>query len=198
MQVVGANRPNGERIFKKLTSAIPLILMACCLSFGCSYHFRAAGRPIGVSPDSIAIPLFSSTSSFMGIEGEFTRIIRQEFISHSKVRIESKDTAQAVLSGRIYSITTEPLTYTITQQTIHNYLSTDEVTSSRTLKVRLDVTLTDTGTGKIIWQDSNLISEASYTVSPDPLRNQYNQRLAVISIARDLATRVYARTMERF
>jgi len=195
---VGANRPNGERIFRKLTSAIPLILMACCLSFGCGYHFRPAGRPIGVSPDSIAIPLFSSTSSFMGIEGEFTRIIRQEFISHSKVRIESKDTAQAVLSGRIYSITTEPLTYTITQQTIHNYLSTDEVTSSRTLKVRLDVTLTDTGTGKIIWQDPDLTGEASYTVSPDPLTNQYNQRLAVISIARDLATRVYGRTMERF
>ena len=195
---MGANRPNGERIFRKLTGAIPLILMACCLSFGCSYHFRSAGKPIGVSPDSIAIPLFSSTSSFMGIEGEFTRIIREEFISHSRVRIESKDTAQAVLSGRIYSITTEPLTYTITQQTIHNYLSTDEVTSSRTLKVRLDVTLTDTGTGKIIWQDPDLTGEASYTVSPDPLRNQYNQRLAVISIARDLATRVYGRTMERF
>jgi hypothetical protein len=177
---------------------IILICIVSCLGFGCGYHFRPAGRPIGIAPDSIAIPLFSSTSSFMGIEGEFTRIVREEFMRHSRVRIETKDKAQTLLSGRIYSIATEPLAYTITQQTIHGYLSTDEVTSSRTLKVRLDVKFIDTGTGSTIWHDSNLTGEAIYSVSADPLQNRYNQRQALISIARDLATRVYSRTMERF
>jgi hypothetical protein len=187
-----------RRIFKASTNALSLIFILSCLGFGCGYHFRPAGKRIGIGPDSIAVPLFSSTSSFMGIEGEFTRIVREEFISHSRVRIESEDKAQTLLSGQLYSITTEPLAYTITQQTIDGYLSTDEVTSSRTLKVRLDVKLIDTGTGRTIWHDSNLTGEASYSVSADPLENRYNQRQALISIARDLATRVYSRTMERF
>ena len=175
-----------------------LVFILCCLTSGCGYHFRQAGRPIGISLNSIAIPLFSSTSSFMGFEGEFTRVIREEFITHSSVRIEGKDRAQAVLSGKIYSITTEPLSYSVTQQTIHNYLSTDEVTRSRTLKVRVDVKLTDTTTGRIIWHDSAMTGKASFQVSADPLTNQYNRRQAIISIAQDLATRIYAKTMERF
>ncbi len=175
-----------------------LLFLLCCINPGCGYHFRPVGRPIGVSLDSIAIPLFSSTSSLIGFEGEFIRVVREEFITNSRVRIESKDKAQAVLSGRIYSITTEPLTYTVTQQTIHNYLSTDEVTKSRTLKVGLDVKLTDTATGKIIWQDSTLTGKANFLVSADPLTNRYNQRRAFISIAQELATKIYARTMERF
>jgi hypothetical protein len=187
-----------------------LIFISCCLAAGCGYHFRPAGRPIGIKLDSMAIPLFSSTSSFMGVEGEFTRIVREEFITHSRVRIEDKDKAQAVLSGRIHSITTEPLTYRITKTPItitrtgsgekiqYDYLSTDEVTSSRTLKVRMDVKLTDTETGKIIWHAANLEGESSFTVSADPLLNRYNQRQALISIARDLATQIYSKTMERF
>ena len=187
-----------------------LTFVLCCLTSGCGYRFRPAGRPIGITLDSIAIPLFSSTSSFTGIEGEFTRIVREEFFTHSRVRIESKDKAQAVLSGRIHSITTEPLTYRITKKPLtitrispdekitYEYLSTDEVTSSRTLKVTMDVKLTDTETGKVIWHAPNLAGETSFTVSADPLRNRYNQRRALITIARDLATRIYSRTMERF
>ena len=187
-----------------------LIFILCCVTSGCGYHFRPAGKPIGITLDSIAIPLFSSTSSFMGVEGEFTRIVREEFITHSRVRIQSKDKAQTVLSGRIHSITTEPLTYRITKTPItitrtgsgeeitYDYLSIDEVTSSRTLKVRLDIKLTDMETGKIIWHAPNLAGEASFTVSSDPLRNRYNQRRALISIAHNLATQIYSRTMERF
>lgn len=183
---------------KKITLFLFLIFISGCFTLGCGYHFRPTGKPIGVSFDSIAIPLFSSASSLMGFEGEFTRVVREEFIRHSRVRIESKDNAQAVLSGRIYSIKTEPLTYTITQSTLHGFSSTDEVTGSRTLKIGLNVKLTDTGTGKIIWQDSNLTGWADYTVSADPLTDRYNQSQALISIAKDLATKIYARTMERF
>ena len=73
---------------KKLTLLfLFLIFISCFLTFSCGYHLRSAGRPIGVCLDSIAIPLFSSTSSFMGFEGEFTRVVREEFISHSRVKI---------------------------------------------------------------------------------------------------------------
>ena len=124
--------------------------------------------------------------------------VRQEFLTRSKVRLVEEKSAQAVLRGRLYSVTTEPLTYTVTQQSIHGFLSTDKVTSARILRVRLAISLTDTATEEIIWQDANLTERASFQVTSDPLTTQHNQRLALISIARDLAARIYSRTMERF
>jgi outer membrane lipopolysaccharide assembly protein LptE/RlpB len=173
-------------------------LAAFLLVTGCGYRFRGAGAPIGVSLDSIAIPLFPSTSSFVGYEADFTRILRDQFITHSRVRIESKENAQAVLSGKIYSIVTEPLTYSVTKQSIHGFTSTDTVTRSREMRVRVEATLLDRQTATVIWHDSSLMDTASFSVSSDPLRTRYNQRRAFIAIAQDIATRIYSKTMERF
>ena len=187
-----------KKLFPALISFAPILIIISLFTLSCGYHFRAAGESIGADFNSLAIPMFSSTSSFMGVEGEFTRAVREEFLNNSNIKIEDKGKAQAVLSGRIHSISTEPLTYTITQNTINNHLSTDEITSSRKLEISLDVTLTDSATGKIIWQDHNLTGEAAFAVSTDPLADQYNQRQALMYIAHDLANKIYSRTMERF
>ena len=192
-----AYKTKGVWVCGRFTKGI-LILAICSLVFGCGYHFRSVGSSLNVHLESIAIPPFSSSSSYAGIEDDFTTVVRQEFISRSKVRLMEEKSAQAVLRGRLHSVTTEALTYTVTQQTIHGLLSTDKVTSSRILRVRLEITLTDTATEEIIWQDGNLTEKASFQVSSDPLTTQHNQRLALISIARDLAARIYSRTMERF
>jgi len=185
------------RVCSRFTKVI-LILAFCFLVFGCGYHFRSVGSSLDLHLESIAIPPFSGSSSYAGIEDDFTTVVRQEFISRSKVRLVGERSARAVLRGRLYSVTTEPLTYTVTQQRIHGLLATDKVTRSRTLKVRLEISLKDTATGEIIWQDSSLTDTASFRVSSDPLITQHNQRLALIAIARDLAARIYSRTMERF
>jgi outer membrane lipopolysaccharide assembly protein LptE/RlpB len=175
-----------------------LFLVCCLLVTGCGYRFRAVGEPIGISIDTIAIPLFPSTSTVLGCEADFTTILREEFITHSRVRLVSKENAQAVLSGRISSIITEPLTFTVTKQTVNGLSSTDEVTSSRELKVRVEAKLTDRKTGTIIWQESSFTGEAGFVVSSDPLSTRYYQRQAFISIAQDIAKRIYSKTMERF
>ena len=192
------NETSRYSVIQGLTSVI-VILTFCSLAFGCGYYFRPGGFPLNVDLESIAIPCFSSTSSYAGTQDEFTRIVRQEFISQSRVRIEDEAAAQAVLRGRLYSITTEPLAYNVAQQTVHGLPSTDEVTASRILRVRLEVTVTDMATREIIWQDSNLTETAIFQVSSsDPLTTQYNQRMALRSIAQGLATQIFSRTMENF
>jgi len=184
---------------KPVLSLFFLTALFCCLLVtGCGYRFRGAGVPRGVSLDTIAIPIFPSASSFAGYEADFTRILREQFIAHSRVRIVTKENAQAVLSGKINSIITDPLTYSVTKQTIHGFDSTDAVTSSRKMRVRVEAKLTDKDTGTIIWQDASLTGEASFSVSSDPLRTRYDQRRAFIAIAQDLAARIYSKTMERF
>ena len=187
------------RINKSLTPNFFFVaFLACCFMSGCGYRFRDTGVPIGVSLDTIAIPIFPSTSSFVGYEADFTRTLREQFIAHSRVRIVSKENAQAVLSGKIRSIITDPLTYSVTKHTIHGFVSTDTITSSREMRVQVEAKLIDRETGAIIWQDDSFTGEASFSVSSDPLRTRYDQRQAFIAIAQDLATRIYSKTMERF
>lgn len=153
---------------------------------------------MGIKIESLSIPLIESTSSNMGFEADFTRIIREEFISHARVPLVSISKAQAVLTGRIYDIRTEALTYNLRQETVQDQLITHEVTNSRRLKVRLDIKLTDRSTGRDIWHEGAMEEKASFRVETDPLATQYYQQEALEKIARRLAKRIYLKTMERF
>lgn len=165
---------------------------------GCGYHFRATGETMGIQYESMAIPLIGSTSSEMGAEADFTEIIRGEFISHGKVPIVPSESAQVVLTGRLYDIQTEPLTYLFQQQTIYDRLVTHETTRGRRLKVKLDMRLTDRNTGKVIWDEKAMEEKVFFLVDRDPLVTINNQRQALQEVARRLAKRVYLKTMERF
>ena len=181
--------------------SLPLLLFMIFFSgvlMGCGYHLRATGEPMGIKLESLAIPLMSSTSSDKGFEADFTRMIRQEFIGHAKVPLLPREEAQAVLIGKIYDTRFQPLTYNLQQQTIAGEVTTHEVTSSRRMRIILDVQLTDRATGKVIWHDKSMKEEASFIVGTDPLANRYYRQQALQKIARRFAKRIYLKTMERF
>jgi hypothetical protein len=171
-----------------------------CLTImpGCGYHFSAEGEPVGIKIRSLAIPLMESTSSDLGFESEFTKTIRDEFISHADVPLVSRDKAEMVLIGKIYEIKTKPLTYDVTENTVQGETTYYEVTDSRRLFIRLEAKLLERATGRIIWEEKNMQEKARYAVTEDPLTNRYNRQKAVNEIAGRLADRIYLKTMERF
>jgi hypothetical protein len=174
-----------------------LILLGLFLA-GCGYQLRADGEPVGIQLESLAIPLFSSTSSEIGFEADFTKVIRQEFISHGRVPLVPEEKAQVVLIGKIHDIRADPLNYRSQDYTVGGTTSTYEVTRSRKLRVKLDVQLVDKRAGKIIWREPAMEEQATYSVSGDPLEMRYSERQALEKIANRLAKRIYLRTMERF
>lgn len=184
------------RIFPFLGGMALLILWGACTS--CGYYFRATGEPLGIKLESLAIPMIESTSSEIGFEAAFTKMLRHKFIAQGKVPLVSVEKAQAVLTGRIYKIWTEPISYETTQQTVSGVVTNFEVTRSRRLRLTLDMRLTDTRTGKVIWHEEAMQEKAIFAVSEDPLETRYNQRLAEEYIARQLADRIFLKTMERF
>jgi len=177
---------------------IIIVLIFGCLLMGCGYYFRADGEMMGAKLDSLAIPLMTSTSSGLGFEADFTRIIRDEFISNVKTPLVSVEKAQAVLSGRIYDIITRPLSFEQTQVTVDGQTSTFSVTSSRRLIIKLDAKLTESAGGKVIWHNSAMVERSSFNVSTDPLETRFNRQQAVEEIARLLARRIFLKTVERF
>ena len=165
---------------------------------GCGYQFRADGAPVGIQIESVAIPLFTSTSSEIGFEADFTRVIRDEFISHARVPLVPEERADKVIVGRIHDIRTDPLTYKSTEYTVSGETETYQVTRSRNLRVNLDVRLVDKRKGNVIWQDRNMTETVSFAVDADPLVTQYNQKIALERIASRMAKKIYMKTMERF
>lgn len=180
-------------LFFSLTACLILWVLS-----GCGYHFRATGEPMGIHIPSLAIPLMASASSSLGFEGDFTRVIREEFISHAKVPLVSEDEAAVVLIGEVREIKTEPLSYSLVQNTVQGESVTYEVTDTRWLKIILDARLVDRNTGKVIWKDKAMEEKAIFSVGTDPLTNRYSQRKAAKEIARSLAKKIYLKTMERF
>jgi hypothetical protein len=175
-----------------------LLLLLSLMVAGCGYHFRADGEPVGIQLESLAIPMFSSTSSQIGFEADFTKVIRQEFISQGRVPLVPEEKAQAVLIGKIVEIRADPLTYRSQDVTIGGNTSTFEVTKSRKLIVKLEIQMVDRRSGKVIWREAGMEDQASYAVSGDPLETRYTEQQALQKIAGRLAKRIYLRTMERF
>jgi hypothetical protein len=168
------------------------------LFYGCGYYFRADGQPIGIDIDSLAIPMFSSSSSKPGFEADFTRIIREEFLSNSQIPIVPREKARFVLLGNIYHISSDPVAFDVEEQIVGGRAVTYSTTSMRRSRMRLDVILKDRTTGKVIWNEKAMTAEANFDVGPDPLENRYNEQLALEKIAGILSSRIYLKTMERF
>ena len=188
-------------VFKSLISRHwVFVLFAAILlhSAGCGYRFRADGKPVGLEIESLAVPLVTSTSSQISFESDFTRILREAFISQANVPVVPREQAQMVLLGNVVDIQTDPLTFDLDQRRIRGQDVIYATTNSRRLKVELDARLIDRVSGKIIWRDPSMSDEARFEVSPDPLTTRYNQREALRKIAVRLARRIYLKTMERF
>ena len=165
---------------------------------GCGYHFRAAGEPLGIKIQSLAIPLIESGSSELGFEATFTREFREAFISKTKIPLLPEARAEAVLTGRISDIKTEPIAFNQTQQTVDGEVTTYSVTSRRQVTVTLDAKFTIKATGEVIFHEKAMSERASYNVETDPLRTAYNERVAYELIARALADRLFLKSTERF
>ena len=185
-----------RRLFRPWPVAFFLVLG--CLVAGCGYHFGVKGGKGDIGFESLAIPLIESTSSTLGFEADFTRILRGEFISHANVPLVPVEKAQVVLSGTIYKIETDSVGYDSREVNVRGYTTTYTRTNSRRLIIRVDMRLTERGTGKIIWRDKDMMEKARYQVSSDPLETRYHQKKALENIASLLAKRAYLKTMERF
>ena len=174
------------------------IFLSMPLFLGCGYQFRADGEPMGGDIPSLAIPLMESTSSSLGFESDFTKIVRDEFISHSNVPLVPRDEAAFILEGKIKEIRTDSPTYNITENTVRGEDTYYAVTNSRRLRIVLDARLIEKSTGRTIWKENGMEDQARYEVTSDPLTNRYNEKVAIEKIARRLVDRLYLKTMERF
>lgn len=191
------NREGAVTRFKVWFRAGVLWLLVAAAG-GCGYQFTATGRPVGTDITSLAVPLMKSTSSLPGFEADFTRVVRDEFISHARIPIVGESDAYAVLLGKVYGIETDPYTFDTIQTRVGGKTAQYDTTSARWISITADFKLVERSTGNVIWQEKGMKERAWYAVTSDPLANEYYQRRAVEEMAGRLAKRAYLMTMQRF
>lgn len=185
-----------NRLVTSLLCLLCVVLMGLISS--CGYQLKSNKRAQGTDIQSVAIPMIKSTSSFPGFEAAFTRMIREEFVSHTKVPLVARYEAQTVLMGEVIEIETKALSYDVFEVGNQDSDIEYEITRSRRLVVELDMMLMDRISGNIIWKHKGMKEKALYEVSGDPLADRYNKREALRKVARNFARRVFQKTIERF
>jgi len=182
-------------IIIEFTLVLALILVAAS---GCGYRAREAGRPVGMEIASIAIPIIECDTSVPGFESDVTRLLREEFIGHSRIPLVPERDAHTVLRTRATRIETRPVSYDVLQTMVGGETTDYETTSVRRLNVFFQARLIERKSGAVLWEEGLMREQALYKVSSDPLVTRNNMRKAIRDIAEGLSQRIFARTMERF
>jgi len=100
---------NGTMLILKRNS-IWLIFILCISLSACGYRFAGSGSlPAGIK--SVCIPVLNNRTSEAGIENTITNDLIYEFNRHDISVLSSKDKADSVLSGTVWSVIIETIAY---------------------------------------------------------------------------------------
>jgi hypothetical protein len=158
---------------------LPLILPAC------GYRFSGGGSlPGGVG--EVALGVFNNRSGETGVEGIIGNDLIYEFTRNGRQLSHGSETADAILSGTVLSVTTA----SVSRKDANSVLER-RVTMSISLKL-VDLK------GAVIWQASGLSESEEYEVASDRSATERNKREAIIELSVRLAEKAYSRMTEDF
>jgi hypothetical protein len=154
---------------------------------GCGYHFEGMGLTAPEGVRTIAITVLENRTSESGIETRFTSDLAYEFTRSKILRVVGTDTADAVLGGRISSLTVNTISRTSSYES-------DE----RRVTITLDLSL-ERADGTTLWSDGALSDKEAFKVVPsDKLETERNRREAIEVISERLAEKIHNRIFQGF
>ncbi len=172
--------------FNEIGKAIAALVIFV-VAAGCGYHFAGMGLTAPEGVRTIAITVLDNRTSESGIETVFTSDITYEFTRSKVLRVVGKDTADAVLSGTIMSLSEETIAYTASYDS-----------AERRVIITLDLAL-KRADGNVIWSNKSLSDKEAFKVDPsDKLATEKNKRVAIEAISDRLAEKIHNRILQGF
>jgi hypothetical protein len=130
-----------------------LVAVAAAVTASCGYALAGRGSFLPADIRVVGIPLLENRSSMPRIEQVFTEKLRTEFIGRNKYTIVPASAgADAVLSGAITSITTQPVGLDQQLASASRYLFT----------VTMRVQFADARSGQVLWSNESLTFREEY------------------------------------
>lgn len=165
---------------------IPVVLLLC--GGGCGYHFAPGGEHIDPAIQKVFIGEFANNTSEANIENYVRNAFFSRFRKSSRFTpVASSGEADAVLTGKIASITTTHVAYS----------SSDLATEDRVI-MTLEVAFKRTGNNEIIWMNTGFSEREAFTVATSPSTTATNKENALKKLSVDMADKAYRNIMSGF
>lgn len=154
-----------------------IILLGLFFS-ACGYRFSGGGSlPSGVT--SVSIEMFQNRTGETGVESIITNDVIYEFSRHEQVVIAGSDTADAILTGIIRSISERTISHT------------GEYTSNeRRVEVNVDLKLTNQS-GEVVWSRKSVSEDEVYKVMSEKQSTEHRKREAIKTLSKRLAETIF-------
>lgn len=156
---------------------------------GCGYHVAGTSVNLPSGWKAIAIPAFKNDTTSYRLEQRFTQAVIREFITRTKYRIvQDSASADAVLTGEVLSIETNPVLFEATTGQVTTMLVT----------VHTKVQLVDNRTEKAVYKNDDMVFRGEYQIPTDVATFFDEQSPALDRMSRDFASRLVADVLENF
>jgi len=165
-----------------------IICFSVALLFGCGYSFAPKGENIDNRIQKAYVESFENRTAQAGIENYVRTAFINQFIQNSRLKIvESAESADAIVKGKILNLNTSPLSY------LSNALVAEERTT-----IILELTFLEYESGKTIWSSKNITGTFDYTLSDDINLLPATRKNAFIKLANDMAEKAFNLMMAGF
>jgi hypothetical protein len=133
------------RARRRAFAALSLVAAAACIvsECGCAYRMRGSLPP---HIKTVAIPMFENRTHLktfvLGIERDVTSAVRNAFLTGSELRVAGREDADAILEGRILSVSRDVLREDLYGTPIH-----------ARLLIEASISLYDVKEGRYLFRD---------------------------------------------
>lgn len=160
-----------------------------CFILSCGYRIMPAAENVGPDVRKVFVESFGNKTNEAKIENIFRSAFIEQFVKGGRFDlVAGRDGANAVLSGQIKSLKTDPLSY-----------RKDNLAMEERMTVVLELTFREKDTGKIIWTDDEFSGSEFYALSSRDLSLiDASRRRALLKLARDAAEKAYGLMMSGF
>ena len=182
------DRPN-KFARTKVRRAVWAALTVALACGGCGYHVAGRAAQLPTDWQTVAIPGFKNDTTAYRIEQRFTQAVIREFITRTKYRvIQDQASADAILTGEVISIETNPATFEAT---------TGQVTTML-VSVHTKVLLVDNRTQKEVYKNDDMVFRGEYQISSNVSNFFDEENPAIERMSHDLASHLVADVLENF
>jgi len=172
---------------KNVSIILSTLLLGSLVLQGCGYHLAVANNPLLQNIATIAIPYFKNKTFEPEIEAIFTQAFVNEFVESKRLRVVSREQADAVLLGTIKHLDEDTISY-----------DRDDKAQEYRLRVAVDLLLEERQSGAVLWKRTNLRHADEYSVAFNIVVSETAKREALQRLAQDLAERVHDSIMQGF
>lgn len=160
--------------------------LLCVVLTGCGYRFSGGGDlPGGIR--NLSVGVFENKTRENGLETRIADDLIYQFTRHKNIKLTDKSKSDGHLTGIIRSAKVTTVTH-----------ATASMSAERRIQVTMDVRLTATSDGRLLWSAKAISAYETYAVASEKTGTEQNKKSALATLSSKVAERIYYQLTDDF